>query len=93
MADIFNPKLRVKFLRGTTIEDTPVVAGNFLVDMDNQQIYMDVLSSDNTSIRVKVNNDFDINTFYTKNDCDNKFVSEDSLKDLSNLLDTEAENI
>lgn len=93
MSDIFNPKLRVKFLRGTTIEDTPVTAGNFLVDMDNQQIYMDVLSSDNTSIRVKVNNDFDITTLYTKSDCDNKFVSEDSLKDLSTILDTEAENI
>ena len=52
MSDLYNPKFRVKFLRTITIDNTPVEPGNFIVDMDNGKILVDILSSSNTLLEV-----------------------------------------
>lgn len=54
MSDLYNPKFRVKFLRTITIDNTPIEPGNFIVDMDNGKILVDILSSNNTVRRVSL---------------------------------------
>lgn len=93
MSDKFNPKLRVKFLRATTITDTPVEPGNLIVDMDKGKVYIDILSSDNSVTRVNLSDNIDADTLYTKTECDNKFVAEDNLQDLIKMLDDAASEV
>ena len=54
MSDIFNPKLRVKFLRTNTINELKPNPGSLIVDMEKGKVYLDILSVDNTSKRLNL---------------------------------------
>lgn len=54
MSEKYNPKFRIKFLRSDTIANTPVEPGNFLINMDNGKILIDILFADDTTRRVNI---------------------------------------
>ena len=54
MTNIYNPKLRIKFLRTATVRNTPVEPGNMLIDMEASKIYLDILAADNTVKRINL---------------------------------------
>lgn len=94
MSDIFNPKLRIKFLRSATIEETPVNPGNLLVDIEKNEIYLDIVASDNTVKRINLastGGGGDLSDYYTKAQVDSTFVSENNLLELIKILDEAAQ--
>lgn len=74
MSDYSNAKLRVKFLRKTTLDNTPINPGTLLVDMDNRKVYIDILTSGNTLYRVNFEG-HDMDDFYTKEEVDSALES------------------
>lgn len=42
MAKHFNPKFRVKFLRSSTVENTPVDEGNFIAKPEDGELLLDM---------------------------------------------------
>ena len=76
MSDLYNPKFRVKFLRTSTKNNTPIEPGNFIVDMDTGEISIDILNSDNQASRVTVEG---VNL--------DDYVAEPQLQALINYLD------
>lgn len=84
MADKYNPKLRVKFLRESTLNNTQVEPGNLIINMDNEKMFMDILSSENDVKRVGITD------FYTTEESDLKYVQEEHLQSLISMLDEAA---
>ncbi len=84
MADKYNPKLRVKFLRESTLNNTQIEPGNLIINMDNEKMFMDILSSENDVKRVGITD------FYTTEESDLKYVQEEHLQSLISMLDEAA---
>ena len=72
-----NPKLKIKFLKESSLARTPVEPGNLIITMDSENVYYDILSSDDEAKRINVSDFYtteEINTFlsdyYTKSEID-----------------------
>lgn len=86
MSDYSNAKFRIKFLRKSTLDNTPLNPGNLLVDMDNKKVYIDILTADNTLYRVNFEG-HDMDDFYTKSEVDDALES--LITQLQNAIDPE----
>ena len=84
MTDKYNPKLRVKFLRTSTLNNTQVEPGNLIIDMDTEKMFMDILSSENDVKRIGITD------FYTTEESDAKYVQEEHLQTLIDMLNEAA---
>lgn len=81
MSDILNPKLKIKFLREKTLENTPVEAGNLIVTMDGENVYFDVLSTSGEVKRINITDSYSsdeinsmLESYYTKTQTEDLFL-------------------
>ena len=86
-----NPKFRVKFLKESSLENTPVTPGNMIITMDSENVYYDILSSDDEAKRINVTDFYtteQINTFlsdyYTKSEIDELFTGGQGFSSIAN---------
>lgn len=72
-----NPKLKIKFLKESSLAKTPVEPGNLIITMDSESVYYDILTVNSEPKRINVSDFYtteQINTFlsnyYTKSQID-----------------------
>lgn len=81
-----NPKLKIKFMRERSLEDTPIEPGNMIITMDSENIYFDILSASSEAKRINVSNFYSteqidnlLEDYYTKSQVDRMLSGEEGL--------------
>lgn len=86
-----SPKLKIKFMREKSLEDTPIEPGNMIITMDSENVYFDILSASSQAKRINVSDFYSteqINSllegYYTKSQIDGILAGGEDLLSIAN---------